>query len=46
MAIAAATATGGIPIDEYTTTVPPGWKPGMEDYPLTTYQDNLQMWWM
>ena len=37
---------GGIPLDEYTSTVPPGWRPGMEGYPLRMYQDKLQMWWM
>ena len=35
----------GIPLDEYTSTIPPGWKPGMEHYPLRMYIDKMQMWW-
>ena len=30
-------------MDEFTTTVPPGWRPGMEKYPLRMYTDKLKM---
>ena len=44
--MANASSTGGIPLDEYTATVPPGWRPHTEGYPLRMYQDKLQMWWL
>ena len=32
-------------MDEYTAATPPGWKPGMDHYPLRMYVDKLQLWW-
>ena len=43
--MASSTGPTGIPLDEYTATVPPGWKPGQEKYPLRLYLDKLQLWW-
>ena len=34
-----------MPLDEYTDKIPPGWKPGMESYPLRLYVDKLTLWW-
>ena len=30
---------------EFTKDVPPGWRPGIPDYPLATYQARLRAWW-
>ena len=38
-------APAGLPLDEYTAATPPGWKPGMDHYPLRMYVDKLQLWW-
>ena len=42
-----ATSAGptGLPLDEYTSQTPPGWKPGMDHYPLKLYIDKLNLWW-
>ena len=34
----------GSPLDEYTASTPPGWKPYMDGYPLMLYTDKLTMW--
>ena len=39
------THAGGIPLDEYTKNVPPGWKPGLDHYPLKSYLDKIKIWW-
>jgi len=43
MAVASA---GGIPLDEYTRTCPPGWQPGLDTYPFRLYQEKMKMWWL
>ena len=30
---------------EFNKDVPPGWRPGLPDYPLSTYQARLRAWW-
>ena len=37
--------TGGLPLDEYTRATPPGWRPGLDWYPLRLYLDKLKMWY-
>eukprot|EP00438_Fugacium_kawagutii_P029807 Skav231475 [mRNA] locus=scaffold1100:530653:539709:- [translate_table: standard] len=36
---------GTIPLTEYRRDVPPGWGPGIADYPLRTYFDKLRLWY-
>ncbi|CAE7280604.1 RE2, partial [Symbiodinium microadriaticum] len=38
-------STGGVPLDEWRKDVPPGWKPGVENYPLKTYFAKLKLWY-
>ena len=38
-------ATSGIPLQEYRKDVPPGWIPGMADYPLRLYLERVKMWY-
>ena len=37
--------TGGLPLDEYTRATPPGWRPGLDWYPLRLYLDKLKIWY-
>ena len=37
--------TGGVPLDEWRKDVPPGWKPGVDNYPLKTYFAKLKLWY-
>ncbi|CAJ1430110.1 unnamed protein product, partial [Effrenium voratum] len=43
----AATTAGyaGIPLNEYRRDVPPGWAPGLADYPLRHYFEKLRLWY-
>ena len=34
----------GLPLDEYSRSVPPGWKPHLNSYPLKDYNDKLKLW--
>ena len=36
---------GGIPLEEWRKDVPPGWKPGVEGYPLKLYFSKLKLWY-
>ncbi|CAE7765903.1 RE2 [Symbiodinium sp. KB8] len=36
---------GGVPLDEWRKDVPPGWKPGVDNYPLKTYFAKLKLWY-
>ena len=42
-----ATSSGpsGLPLDEYTASMPLGWKTDIDGYPLRLYIDKLQLWW-
>ena len=33
---------GGIPLHEFRKDVPPGWAPGLSDYPLRLYFESLK----
>jgi hypothetical protein len=35
---------GGLPLQEYTARVPPGWDPNDSKYPLHLYQERLSLW--
>ena len=35
---------GGLPLQEYTSRVPPGWDPNDSRYPLHLYQERLSLW--
>ena len=37
--------TGGLPLDEFTKSTPPGWRPGVNKYPFRKYQQKLRLWW-
>ena len=37
--------TGGLPLDQYTKTVPPGWKPGLVHYPYRRFTERLRLWY-
>jgi hypothetical protein len=32
-------------LPEFTRQVPPGWKPGLDDYPFKLYIERLHLWW-
>ena len=36
---------GGIPLHEFRRDVPPGWSPGLPDYPLRLYFERLKLWY-
>ena len=36
---------GGVPLDEWRKDVPPGWKPGVEAYPLKLFFAKLKLWY-
>ena len=38
-------APTGIPLQEYRKDVPPGWMPGLPDYPLRLYLERVKMWY-
>ena len=38
-------AGGGIPLHEFRKDVPPGWCPGLPDYPLRLYFERLKLWY-
>ena len=35
----------GVPLQEYRKDCPPGWAPGIPDYPLRHYFDKLKLWY-
>ena len=37
--------TGGLPLDEFTKSTPPGWRPGLAKYPYRKYLQKLKLWW-
>ena len=36
---------GGLPLDQYTKTCPPGWRLGVRNYPIKRYIDLLKLWY-
>ncbi|CAE7555087.1 unnamed protein product [Symbiodinium pilosum] len=36
---------GGIPLHEFRREVPPGWAPGIPDYPLRLFFERLKLWY-
>ena len=38
-------STGGIPLHEFRREVPPGWAPGIPEYPLRLYFERLKLWY-
>ena len=38
-------AGGGIRLHEFRRDVPPGWSPGLPDYPLRLYFERLKLWY-
>ena len=36
---------GGLPLDEYNRNVPPGFKPGIPDYPVSVYMEKFRLWY-
>ena len=34
----------GLPLDEFSRSVPPGWRPHLSSYPLKDYKDKLKLW--
>ena len=45
MAAPNTSSQGGVPLDEWRKDVPPGWKPGVESYPLKIYFAKLKLWY-
>ena len=45
MAQSSSSGQGGIPLTEYRREVPPGWGPGIQDYPLKSYVEKLRLWY-
>ena len=35
----------GMPLDQFSKTTPPGWRPGVAKYPLRRYQQLMSLWW-
>ena len=35
----------GLPLDSFTKSVPPGWKPNQPRYPYRRYRQLLGLWW-
>lgn len=44
MNIMAVTQVGGLPLDEYTKSCPPGWKENVANYPYRRYLEKLRLW--
>ena len=40
----AAREHGGLPLDESTRAVPPGWRPGLDWYPYRLYLEKFKLW--
>ena len=36
---------GGVPLEEWRKDTPPGWKPGIESYPLKLFFSKLKLWY-
>ena len=46
MALSTQAHGGGIPLDEFTATIPPGWNPAQRaSYPLKTYLEKMKLWY-
>ena len=45
MAEAMMGSEGGLPMDVFTKSVPPGWRAGLTKYPLRRYTQLLKLWW-
>ena len=41
----APSTSGGIPLHEFRREVPPGWAPGLPEYPLRLYFERLKLWY-
>ena len=37
--------TGGVLLEEWRKDVPPGWKPGLDSYPLKLFFSKLKLWY-
>ena len=35
---------GNLPLEEYNERTPPGWQPGLPNYPWKRYFERLQLW--
>ena len=35
---------GGLPLDQFTKTTPPGWRPGITHYPFRRYIERMKLW--
>ena len=38
------TEVSNIPLPQYTKSVPPGWDPSIQTFPLRSYIDRLKLW--
>ncbi|CAE8654026.1 unnamed protein product, partial [Polarella glacialis] len=36
---------GGLPLGEFNKQIPPGWRPGIPDYPIKLYFERLRLWY-
>ena len=34
-----------LPLDEFTRSLPPGWKPGLHRYTFKQYEQLVKLWW-
>ena len=41
----ASNEVGGLPLDQYTKSTPPGWKPNMIHYPYKRFIERLKLWY-
>ena len=35
---------GGLPIDQFTKSTPPGWQEGLPHYPFRLYKQKMNLW--
>eukprot|EP00435_Cladocopium_sp_Y103_P048511 s541_g14.t1 len=45
MTTSTSSAPSGIPLQEYRKDVPPGWAPGLPDYPLRLFFERVKVWY-
>ena len=37
--------SGGLPLEQYNRSVPPGWRPGILHYPFRRFIERLRLWY-
>ena len=37
--------SGGLALDQYSATLPPGWRPGLTHFPFRRYLERMRLWY-